>query len=730
MLSVSQQQARTALLHAFEMDGQSAVDLCTIDMRRMPLVVAGEDASQYIPFGLHPDMAKVPSLLVRRLRELMLQYMVEGVTVSAHTLPKHDAQTRSMMQALRSSQPNLPSHLLHHWCADQHGGRLFRRFLQDNWRKAWLLELDDSAPADARRQWLAAVNIFMLRLLREAIKQLPEEHADLLDMVLVQVLGASYHWLLREFTEHQLEEVDGAQRQLVLQVLAIQAPALAFFRQQPRGRIFSDAANMVAAYGLDAELLPRFRQFFSVSAQATARQALEELAADDLGDHLLKRSWARLSLRDMGEKTAQGMWMKLALDVKRLDKLLSSPDKAAIEFSDALQTIAEHPFAVWLLAHREQGMFSKNSADDAPWREDETSVQAFLLFEQDANLERARRLSESRWLNRETELIGDGRGSEAGRILCEAHAKGSIVLLQNDPQAALIIGTGARALQACLRVEWSEYLRIAERRCGSAMGKFLDTIFQPGIAQMLKNRDGVFFDAYSASGLLLRGNPNALLLTGVALREALFKWLQELDVVEQDAAGDEPVVSLCLAVAGEWSMPEKNTDKMNGKLTFSAGFAQAESAVSRNDGLQRLLRSVDEKTGRKPLGSVRVEGLKMADGKSVPILCNRGFVITGSALHALSQSGKQLCLRPFSVSAAQAGQQLPGYRLPGAKLEGMSAQLGDDAKVEHDLVLMVNIGKVLLAGSVEDVFEVLDGDNPAYTLISKALPDWQGNGRG
>jgi len=189
-------------------------------------------------------------------------------------------------------------------------------------------------------------------------------------------------------------------------------------------------------------------------------------------------------------------------------------------------------------------------------------------------------------------------------------------------------------------------------------------------------------------------------------------------------------VSMCLAVAGEWSMVKKNADKMNGRLSFSTGFAQAESAVSRNDGLQRLLRSVDEKTGKKPLGGVRVEGLKMADGKRVPILCNRGFVMTGGALQALLQSGNQLCLQRFGASGEQAAQQLPDYRLPGKGLEGMSARLGDDANVEHDVLLMVYIGKVLLAGSVEDVYEVLDGESPAYTLISKALSDWQSKREG
>ncbi len=734
MLSVSEMRARGALLQS--LGDRQPVGLCHIDMRQMPLVIVGEDALQYIPFGLHPDISTLPLLVVRRLRELMLQYMVEGITVSAHTLPKQDTQTHTMMQALRASQPNLSGHLLHHWCADEHGGRLLRRFLQENWQKAWNIAVDRSElPAnEVRLLWLAAVNMLMVRLLREGIKQLPDEHADMLDMVLVQVLGASFHWLLHEFSEHQIN-VNDAQRLQVVQALAIPVPALAFFRNQPRGRIFSDAAHMVVAYGMETELLPCLRQMFSTESQMTARQVLDGLAADHLGDHLLQRSWARLSLRDIGEKTGQGMWVKWALDARRLDKLLSSPEQVASEFSDALQLVADHPFAAWLLAHGDKGLFGKSRSDATPWREDETTVQAFLLFEEDAKLERERRISEQRWLNRETELIGEGRGSEAGRILGEAHAKGNIVLLQKDTKVPLMRGVGGCVAQACLRVEWSEYLRIVERRSGPGMGEFLDVVFQPGIVQLLNHQDGIFMDGYSASGLLLRGNAAALLLIALALREVLFSWLQELDVLElgvreNGASVDDPVVCMCLAAGGEWSMSGNKGNALNGnllkgKLAFSPGFAQAESAVSRNDGLERLLRSIDERSGRKPLGSVRVDALKMADGKSVPILCNRGFVITGTALKGLSQSARQWHLQRFSVSTAQLGQQLSAYHLPGGKLEGVSAQLGEEAKVDTNVLLMVNVGKVLLAGSVEDVFEVLDTGNPVHTLISAALPGWQ-----
>ncbi|MDX8392508.1 MAG: hypothetical protein R8K53_08100 [Mariprofundaceae bacterium] len=731
MLSVREMRTRLALLQNMAQQDCEPVELCRIQMRQMPLVTAGEDASEYIPFGLHPDMLNQAAQPVRRLRELMVQYMIEGVTVSAHTLPQQNTQSRAMMQALRANQPHLPSHFLHHWCTDAHGAMLLRHFLHNNWKKAWASLLDTSestlSELDLRLQWLAAVNVLLLRLLRAEIQHLPDEHGDMLDLIMVHVLGASYQWLVNEFSEQQVGKMPDADRGRLIQTLTVQAPAFAFFRRQPKRAIFSDAANMVVAYGLETELLPRMRQIFSESPQATNPDVLAELSTEALSDHLLKRSWARLALRDMGEQSGQGAWLKWAADAKRLDQLLNAPEKIAAEFKDALQAMHEHPFAAWLLAHGETGMFGQTTVKATPWRDDETPVQMFLLFEADAKLEIERREAEKRWLNREASLIGDGRGSEAGRILGEAHAGGKIVLLQQDEKTPLIAASGARALQGCLRVDWSEYLRVADARRGGDIGAFLTQVVQPGVSQLLHAREGVFVDAYSASGLLLRGEIPTLLITAVALREALAKWLQGLDVVGETAATDEAMVCMCMAARGAWSVAQKTDAKLTGTLAFSSGLAQAESAVGRNDGLQRWLSTLDAQDGRKVIGDVRVEAMNMADGKGVPVLYNRGFMLTGSAVQGLVAFAKRLQMRKFRASGEQVAQQLPGYRWPGAKLEGISLHAGEASGVDTELLLLVHHGKVLLGASVEDVFELMDAQNPAYALLVGAVPVWQGN---
>ncbi|MDQ6987935.1 MAG: hypothetical protein Q9M25_09045 [Mariprofundaceae bacterium] len=731
MLSVREMRERLTLLQAVAEQGDP-VQLCRIQMRQMPLVTAGEDASEYIPFAIHPDMAAQSALFVRRLRDLMMQYMVEGVTVSAHTLPQQNTQSRAMMQALRATQPHLPSHFLHHWCTASQGAMLLRSPLHANWKKAWTSPLDTSKPSlsavDLRLQWLAAVNILILRMIREEIRQLPDGHGDMLDSILVHVLGASYHWLLCEFAEQHIEGLSDAERGRLIQTLAVSVPALTFFRRQPKRDIFSDAPHMLTAYGLETELLPRMRHIFCESPQATAADVLAELATESLSDHLLKRSWARLALRDMGEKSGQGLWLKWAMDAKQLDKLLNAPEKVAAEFSGVLQAMDEHPLAVWLLAHSETGLFGQSAAKTTPWRDDETPVQVFLLFEQDADIESERRMAEQRWLNRESSLVGEGRGSEAGRILGEAHAEGKIVLLQKDAQSPLFVGGGAPALQGCLRVDWSEYLRIAALRRGGDIGTFLTQVFQPGVSQLLHAREGVFVDAYSASGLLLRGEIPALLTAGMVLREALAKWLQDLDVTGDIAAADEAVVGMCLAVRGDWSMAQKQDVQLAGKLAFSPGLAQAESAVGRNDGLQRLFSRIDAQHGRQALGDVRIESLATVDGKSVPVLYNRGFIITGSAVQGLVPFAKRLRMRKFRASAEQMQQKLSAYRWPGGKLEGISLYAAAAPSGDAELLLLLHVGKVLLGAGVEDIFELMDPQNPAYALIADALSAWQGAG--
>jgi len=734
MLSVKEMLARLNLLQDVRRQGRDIAEICRIKVREMPLVTAGEDASEYIPYAIHPDVAGQLGLAVRRLREHMLTYIIEGATVSAHKLPQHDKRSSAMMQALRANQPQLSTHLLHHWCADEQGAGALRRLLHDNWLKAWNAELS-TAPANIpmqeyRLQWLAAVNILLLGMIRHEVQRQPEDHADMLDVVMVHVLGASCRWLVREFTLEQLAGLDDSLRQTIFQRLAVPMVSLAFFRRQPKGQIFSDAAHMVTAYGLEAELLPRMRQALESMRGESAANVLAELAAEPMADHLLKRSWARLSLRDMAESSGQAVWIKWSNDMRRLDALLNAPEKVAIEMQSALQGFAGHPFAEWLLSHsKKKGLLSRGGDEAKPWREDDRLLQIFQLFELDAGLELERRAAGERWLNREAVLVGVGRGSEAGKILIDAHAKGKVVLLQKDAKAALFVAGGEASAQGVLCVDWTEYLRVAELRCGAGMPRFLEQAFQPGVMQLVKSLEGVFTDSFSASGLILRGSLPKLLFAGMALRQLLTKWFSELEATSDQLDTDEPVVSMCLAVCGNWSIAKQIDNAPAGRLAFSQGLAQAKSAVSRNDGLRRLLLSFDARDGKRPCGGVRVENIKMADGKSIPILCNRGFALTGSALQALLASTAQVNMQGFQSRDEDAAlQAFAAFRLPGGRAEGYAVHVVGESGAEVDVHLLLRIGKVLLGTTVEDVYEVMDHEAPGFKALNDALPGWLDDG--
>jgi len=734
MLSVKEMLARLNLLQDVRRQGRDIDEMCRIKVREMPLVTAGEDASEYIPYAIHPDVAGQLGLAVRRLREHMLNYIIEGAAVSAHKLPQHDKRSSAMMQSLRANQPQLSTHLLHHWCADEQGAGALRRLLHDNWLKAWNAELG-TVPVNIpmqeyRLQWLAAVNILLLGLIRHEVQRQPEEHAEMLDTVMVHVLGASCRWLVREFSLEQLSGLDDSLRQSIYQRLAVPMVSLAFFRRQPKGQIFSDAAHMVTAYGLDAELLPRMRHALDNMHGESAANVLAELAAEPMADHLLKRSWARLSLRDMTESSGQAVWIKWSNDMRKLDGLLNAPEKVAVEMQAALQGFAGHPFAEWLLSTgKKKGLLSRGGDDTQPWREDERLLQIFQLFELDAALELERRTAGERWLNRESVLVGVGRGSEAGKILIDAHAKGKVVLLQKDAQAPLFVAGGEAAAQGVLCVDWTEYLRVAERRCGAGMPRFLQQAFQPGVVQLVKSLEGVFADSFSASGLILRGSLPKLLYAGMALRQLLAKWFSELEATSDQIETDEPVVSMCLAVCGDWSIAKQLDDAPAGRLAFSQGLAQAKSAVSRNDGLRRLLLSFDARDGKRPCGGVRIESIKMADGKNIPILCNRGFALTGTALQSLLASTAQVQLQGFE--SADEAAELPAFaafRLPAGRAEGYTVHVVGESGVEVEMNLLLRIGKVLLGTTVEDVYEVLDHEAPGFKALNDALPGWLHNG--
>lgn len=682
--------------------------LCQVDAGRLPIRTVGEDAREYIPYAVHPELTKSISLSIRRLHDYMERYVIRGEKVSAHQLPVPDAASRAMMQHLRAVYPHLSSHLLHHWCADVHGGVALYRALQGLWEQAWRQERKDQAP------WSTAVNILLLKLLRTTIAQLPTTHAGQVNHVMTSVIGGAYLWSLQRFLEKNAEHTLEAERIPSHEALVIPATPIAFFHQQ-RDELFADAPHLVLAYGLEPDLAPRMRDIMRNAPGMAGKEMLARLAGDRLGDHMLKRSWARLCLWDLAASSGHGSWMRWALDAKRLDQLLTRTKELADVLEDALEPLRGHLFADWLLAQMRGGGKTEQAA---PWREDLRTVMAFRVFDADINVEIARRKAERIWLDRYDVIVGKGRGDEASRALDSAFHAGKIVLLQPDFDQPLHGGGVGSGAQACLRVDWTDILRAMSAVHGSGMQDFLTGTFMPGTLKFLESREGVFLDEYGASGCVLRGEPFILLRTGLAMRHLLQNWY--MDVQKNEVDGDDlPVLSMCLALAGDWSVATLMHPRF-GKLrmAYAPALGQAMRGVTHALHAQS---SANGEEGLRPLG-----GVTCGNGG----VDNRGFAVTAEALNSLLEGAKASAdVTEYRVEKRTAQATLPGYALPDGDFHALLIREGGDIKDAMD-ALIVRVGRTSFTDSDGDLFEVLDIDAPVARLVlSEGASKWAAQAR-
>jgi len=693
--------------------GEDPADRCRVDVRRLPLRMVGEDAAEYIPYGIHSNLIKMLTGSVRRLQEYMVRYMIEETKVSAHQLPQPDAASRAMIQHLRKSYPHLPVSLLHHWCADEQGGAGLYRVLNGLWEQSWKQDQADIAP------WVQAVNILILKLLRSAIGQLPDEHGEQTDHVVMSVIGGVYLWALQEFLKKNVEGELEVTRISTYEAMIIPATPMAFFRRQPEDALLGDARHIIAAYGLEPDLIPRMRELRSRVGARNEAGILGLLGQDRMSDHLLKRSWARLSLKDMAGKTGQGGWMQWALDAKRLDQLLARPAKAGKELVEPLQSLRDHPFAAWLLDQIEGGRKSKKAS---PWQHDEIVLNAFRVFDEDIKVELARRQAEHAWQDRRADLAGKARGADADRVLETAYKEGNIVFLQPDFSQSLHGGKRLSGKQACLRVEWSDYLAGMGAIHGAGMQGFLEQAFSPGILHLLESREGIFLDELSAAGCLLRGPVVSLVQTGVALRHQLWGWYQ--DMMEAGGESNMPAVSMCMAMTGDWHFARQQHEKFGDRrVAFSLGLTQAASGVSRDCGAGRLIAYRDHKAGALPLGGVRVESVDTGTGHRVQVLYNNGFAITVPVLTELTSSIRHKAdVREYHVDRASAKKVLRGIRLPDGFFDLIFIEIRGGEEVP---MCIVRVGKPCLGGVDLEVYEVLDPTSEAVRLIAReGLSRW------
>jgi len=694
--------------------GGEPLDQCRIDVRRLPLRVAGEDATEYIPYAVHSDMAGIFSASVRGLYEYMVRYLIEGTRVSAHRLPQPDAVSRAMIQHLRKAHPHFPVHLLHHWCADERGGAGLYRAVTGLWQQAWKQDQADKAP------WMAALNILILKIIRAAIAQLPDEHAKDADEVMTRVLGGMYAWSLRGFIKRNMQENPETARILGVESMTIPVTPIAFFYRQPADALIGDARHVIIAYGLEPELIPRLRELQAPRDSGDKADALTRIGREGMGDHLLKRSWMRLSLRDLVEKSGQGVWMRWALDARLLDRLMANPGKAGKDMVEALRPLRNHSFAEWLLTQIEGGRKAEKSE---PWRHDEITLNAFEVFDRDVQAEAARRRAERRWLDKRAGLVGHSRGAEADHALELAYGEGKIAFLQPDFKQSLHGGKACSQKHACLSVAWPDYLTAMDVMCGADMQSFLEQSFLAGVLHTLEDMDGVFVDEFGASGCLLRGPANSLVQTGVELRRQFRDWYQGR--AEPGREDHMPSVPMCMAMDGDWRIVRKRHEKLGEcRIVFSPGLAQAVSGVSRDSGGRRSPDGADDAAGPLSLGDVCVETLETGAGQKIQALYNHGLAITAPALAELTTALRRKAgVHKYHVDRVSAEAVLRGFRLPEEDLDfiAIESENGEDKAP----MLIVHVGKPCMGGVDVDIYEVLDpGSKAARMIVSEGLSRW------
>lgn len=685
-----------------------------VDVRRLPVRVPGEDAREYIPYAMHPELAQAFLMSVQRLQEYAFRYMVKGEKISGHQLPQMDATSREFAIHLRKRYPHLPHSLIHHWCGDERGAPALYRVWQNMWRQSWKQDQADVAP------WVPAVNVLILKLIREAIGKLSNENAAQTDHVMVCMVGGLYDWAVQSFLKQELSGAVEVTRISTYEAMIIPATPIAFLYRQPDDSMIADDRFVIGAYGLEADLIPRMRVLRAKVGSKNEAGILALLAREKMGEHFLRRSWARLSLWELAEKTNQAIWMQWVLDAKRLDQLLGRPEEMPDNLARTLEPHRKSfPVAEWLLKRRSG---TKPEKCGTPWLQDDRVLMAFRVFEEDVRVEIERRKFEKLWLDQRAVQAGKAPGGESVKNLEDAYNEGKLIYFQPDSEKSLHSGVSLAAKQGCLRIEWSDYLA-AVTSLHDDSRVFLEKLFLPGVMGVVTGRSKLFVDSCSASGCLLRGGVQELVAAAVELRSRMRGWYR--DISDTDDAFNMPAVSMCIALMGEWNFVKhdiKGQDDV--KVAFSLAVAQADSGVSRDCGVGRLIAYRDHNAGRKPLGGIRVERVESGSGQSVNVLYNNGIALTGSAVGELTGSMRhRASVREYRVDPKSFESVLSGYRYAGEGLELIVIVPSGD---EEGTLLLVKAGRPCLAGVDIDLFELLEKESkPAQLIVSEGMSRWR-----
>ncbi|MDQ6953871.1 MAG: hypothetical protein Q9M20_00305 [Mariprofundaceae bacterium] len=695
--------------------GEVVARRCRVDVRRLPVRFSAEDGKEYIPYVVKTKMTQTIYTAMKRLQDYSIRYMIDGEKISAHQLPLMTPLAREMVLHLRKRYPHLPQMLLHHWCADEHGGLALLAMWQDMWAQSWKQDQVDNAP------WVASVNILILKLIRQAIAQLPNEHEAHTDHVLVCVAGGLYEWALRNFLKKHVEGSVEVTRIATYEAMMIPATPIAFLYRQPEDAMLGDDRFVIMAYGLEPDIVPRLRALRAKVASKHEAGILALLAQDRMGEHMLRRSWTRLALWELAEKTGQGIWMQWVLNAKKLDQFLAKPELLPDTAVKLLESHTNYPLVSWILAKRDPNN-TKASATAAPWLKDDRVLNAFRVFEEDVKVERTRRLAELVWMDRRQALGGKARGSEVEKILTTAWQAGELVYFQ-DAEESLHSGVSLSSNQACLRVEWADYLA-SMYATDTDYTKFLQTVFLPKLLSKIDKKEHVFLDALLATGCQLRGTSKALLMLGVDIQELLREFY--IDAMKDKDLGHMPTASMCMTMMGEWTVVDYQ-HKTLGKFRLASSLAvtQADAAISHNAGIGQIISWRDHKAGRKPLGGVRVEAIDSGTGQRINVLHNQGFALSEAVVAEYWASMRAKArIKKFYLDRNQASSIFSTYRLASETFE-LVAVIPRDEDVE--MQLFVKVGRPHLNGCLVDLYELLDPETEAAQLIrSEVLITWAG----
>ncbi|MDX8389332.1 MAG: hypothetical protein R8M38_02475 [Mariprofundaceae bacterium] len=695
---------------------------CRIDVRRLPLRKMGEDAVEYIPYALHSEIRQTIHTSIHRLHDYMTKYIIEGQKVSAHQLPPLDSISRAMMKHLRTYYPHLPVHLLQHWCADEKGGRGLYTLMQGLWEQSWKQDHADMAP------WISAVNLLLLKLIREAIASLPDQHAEKADHILLCVAGGAYKWSLQGFLKKHVEGSVEVTQISSYESMIVPVTPFSFVRRQSQDSLLGDASHLILAYGLDPDLVLRMRELRKKLSARNEAGMLGLLGQNRLGDHLLKRSWARLSLWELAELSGNGIWMKWVLDAKLLDQLLAKPEQHASKLEKALQPFQDNFFARWYLDQIKGGKDAENAGE--PWRQDDRTLTAFRIFEEDVKVEIACRKATGLWRDITDSLMPTGANSakfrkgEMDALLEPAYEEGRIILIQPDFNRGLHCGKAMLTKQACLRIEWTDYLGAIAAVIPDGSIAFIDKKFIPGIMDITEQEHEAFVDDFSAAGMTIRGSSVTLTRVGYAIRNQLREWFH--DIQGGSVNLNMPTVSICLAAMGDWTQVSYDQKKLGkGSFAFGQALAQASSGTSCDGGVGRLIVLRDTAMNLVPFGSVRVEGVEVAANRRVELLYNNGFAITQPALSELvSGLRKSFTISEYSLTQGQLQILFPRHRIPSIPLELIV--FSSKKQSDEPPWLLVQVGNPTLAGMDVNIFELLDPfSEVAHILVRDGLPNWK-----